>query len=177
MPAEFILCVGAVEGRKNQLGLLKGMQSAGVEVPVIFVGTGKAYLKDLRYWAKQNGMEKMISFISGLSNTDLAILYQRALLLAYPSLYEGFGIPLAEAMASGTPILTSKGGVFEEITGPAGRLIDPYSPDSIGEGLLEVLNNKEATTNRVNAGLERAKLFTRENFALRSLHCYQGLLK
>lgn len=174
LPDSFVLCVGAIEARKNQLSLLKGMVEAKLDLPLVLVGNGKRYWKDIQFWARQNHWDKRILQVSGISNAQLATLYRKATLLAYPSLNEGFGIPLVEAMATGTPILTSNGEVFQEVCGEAAVYIDPQQPSSIAAG-LKVIQEPQKRAELTLFGKQRSKAFTRASFASQMLEIYKSL--
>jgi glycosyltransferase involved in cell wall biosynthesis len=101
---------------------------------------------------------------------DLARLYRGARCLAYPSLYEGFGIPIVEAMACGTPVVTSRGGATEETAAAAAVLVDPLDPAAIAGGIEEAVARREEL---VPAGLERAGEFQWDDVARRTAEVYR----
>ena len=96
------------------------------------------------------------------TDDELARLYRGARCLVYPSLYEGFGIPVLEAMACGTPVVTSRGGATEEVAGGAAVLVDPLDPVAIAAGIAEAERRRDELVAR---GLERARAFTWERTA------------
>jgi glycosyltransferase involved in cell wall biosynthesis len=105
-----------------------------------------------------------------VSDEELARLYRGARCLAYPSLEEGFGIPLIEAMASGTPVVTSSGGATEEVAGGAAVLVDPLDAASIADGIEEAAKRRDEL---VRAGLERARAFDWAETAARTADVYR----
>jgi len=140
---DYVLAVGTLEPRKNLAAAVEAARIAGVELRV----AGAAGWGDVA----------AEGWVGEPSDEELAALMRGARCLVYPSLYEGFGLPVLEAMACGTPVVTSRGGATEEVAGGAAVLVDPYDPAAIAAGI------EEATTRRdelVVAGLERAATFT-----------------
>ena len=103
-------------------------------------------------------------------------LYRGASLFVYPSLYEGFGLPVIEAMACGVPVLASNATSLPEVVGDAGVLMNPYDVDEWREGMLELLDDKKMRDEMSEKGLERAKLFTWEKCAQVTLNVYNEVL-
>jgi len=92
----------------------------------------------------------------------LPVIYQNAVCFIYPSFFEGFGIPLLEALISRTPVITSKGGCFAEAAGPGSMYIDPYNPEEIGEAILKVIDSKDLREKMINEGSEYVNKFRDE---------------
>jgi len=162
-PAEtgdYVLAVGTLEPRKNLARLAEATQRLGVELRV----AGDAGWGDVRLEGN------LIRRLGRVSDEELARLYRGARCLAYPSLEEGFGIPIVEAMASGTPVVTSRGGATEEVAGGAAVLVDPLDPDSIAAGIEEAAARRDEL---VAAGLERARAFSWAETARRTAAVYR----
>ncbi|MBI4127219.1 glycosyltransferase family 4 protein [Candidatus Peregrinibacteria bacterium] len=164
LPEKFILAVGTLEPRKNLISLIKAFSN-------IAEGHGDLHLCIAGGigW-KTAGIPKAIPpklasrihFLGYVEYSKLAELYSRAALLAYPSLYEGFGIPPLEAMACGTPVLTSNISSLPEVVGAAAVTVDPRNIDEIAAGIEELLKNPAPY---IQKGLERVKLFSWEKSA------------
>jgi glycosyltransferase involved in cell wall biosynthesis len=161
-PAEsgdYVLAVGTIEPRKNLPRLAEATRRLGVELRVAGApGWGQVELG--------TGVQR----VGRPTDEELARLYRGARCLAYPSLYEGFGIPIVEAMASGTPVVTSRGGATEEVAGGAAVLVDPRDPAAIAAGIEEAGARREEL---VRAGLERARAFSWTETARRTADVYR----
>ena len=155
-----MLAVGTLEPRKNLARLAEATQRLGVELRV----AGDAGWGDVRLDGN------LIRRLGRVSDDELARLYRGARCLAYPSLEEGFGIPIVEAMASGTPVVTSRGGATEEIAGGAAVLVDPLDPASIAAGIEEAASRRDEL---VRLGLERARAFDWTETARRTADVYR----
>ena len=140
---DYVLAVGTLEPRKNLAAAQQAAERLGVELKVV----------GARGW----GSVQVDGWLGRVSDEELAALYRGARCLVYPSLYEGFGIPVLEAMACGTPVVTSAGGATEEVAGGAAVLVDPRDPSAIAAGIEEVHARRD---DLVRMGLDRAREFT-----------------
>jgi glycosyltransferase involved in cell wall biosynthesis len=156
---EYVLAVGTIEPRKNLERLAEATRKLGVELRV----AGELGWGDVELGAG-------VRYLGRVSDDELARLYRGARCLAYPSLYEGFGIPIVEAMACGTPVVTSRGGATEEIAGGAAVLVDPLDPGAIATGIEEAAARRDEL---VPAGLERARAFGWDEVARRTAEVYR----
>jgi glycosyltransferase involved in cell wall biosynthesis len=158
----YLLYVGSVEPRKNLARLLQAWELIDRHCPdiqLLITGLstrGSGVFSEV----KLDRIPERVSFTGYVSDEDLPSLYSGALAFVYPSLYEGFGLPPAEAMACGTPVITSRTTSLPEVVSDAAALVDPESVDSIAEGMLEVIRNSSLRSQMSAKGLERAKLFT-----------------
>jgi len=155
---DYVLSVGTLEPRKN---LARVQQAArALAVPLRVIG------------AEGWGGVKVEGRAGRVSDEELAALYRGARCLVYPSLYEGFGLPVLEAMACGTPVVTSRGGATEEVAGDAAVLVDPLDVDAIAAGITGALARGEELRAK---GLERAKAFSWDRVARETLAVYEGV--
>lgn len=137
LPSDFVLFVGTLEPRKNLAGLVAAMRSVP-ELPLVVAGAdgwGDAVPDTVR--------DGDVRFVGFVPDADLRPVVQAASVLAYPSLGEGFGLPILEAMAQGTPVVTSRGSSTGEVAGEAAALADPHDPDSIAAAIREVLAERD----------------------------------
>jgi glycosyltransferase involved in cell wall biosynthesis len=153
---DYVLAVGTLEPRKNLASAQQAARRLGVELRVV----GE------RGW----GGVDVDGWVGRVSDERLAELYRGARCLVYPSLYEGFGIPVLEAMACGTPVVTSAGGATEEVAGGAAVLVDPRDPASIADGIEQAASRREELAAR---GLDRARGFTWERVAAETWQVYE----
>lgn len=176
LPDEFILYIGTIEERKNLLGIIKAVHIKNIDMHIVAIGRKTAYYQKISDYISQNSLENKITFIENLSNTELPAFYQMAKVFVYPSVFEGFGIPILEALASGTPVITSQGSCFPEAAGPYSVFVDPYQAESIGEGISKVLSSKELRVNMIVEGRKYALNFTEENVAHSLMKTYEELI-
>ncbi len=165
LPEKFILAVGTLEPRKNQLAILQALQSAGIKVPVVFVGKSTSYVAKLKRFLSENEMENQVTFLSDLPEKDLAAIYQCATLSLYISVFEGFGLPVIEAMASGCPVITSSVSVLPETAGDAAILCNPSMIEDISKKIELLLGDENLRSQTTEKGYQRAKLFHPEIYA------------
>jgi glycosyltransferase involved in cell wall biosynthesis len=144
---DYALAVGTVEPRKNLPRAIEGARLAGVELRIV----------GARGWGRVAAAGADVRWLGRVSDGDLAALYRGARCLVYPSLYEGFGIPVAEAMACGTPVVTSRDSAMADVAGSAAVLVDPLDPRSIADGIVEATTRRDELR---RAGLERASGYT-----------------
>jgi len=142
LPKEFILNVGTIESRKNVLLLLKALKQAKNDLPVVIVGRSTSYLKQLTDYISENGLSKRVLFIHNIAFADLPGIYQLAKVFVYPSLFEGFGIPIVEAISCGVPVITSSGSCFAEAGGPDCFYVNSKNPDQLQTALDTILFDK-----------------------------------
>jgi glycosyltransferase involved in cell wall biosynthesis len=145
---DYVLAAGTLEPRKNLDRVVAAARLAGVELRVV----------GARGW----GGVDVPGWVGRVSDGELARLYRGALCVVYASLYEGFGLPVLEAMASGTPVVTSVGGATEEVAGGAAVLVEPTDTEAIAAGIRDALGRRDEL---VPKGLERARTFTWQHAA------------
>lgn len=173
----FAFFVGNIEPRKNLLNLLESWQKTGIaDGQLLIAGSGKKYLERLRQFISEHKLEDRVRLLGRVPSADLPGLYQAARMFVYPALMEGFGIPIVEAMVSGTPLVSSQGGVFGEAGGKAARYADPRSPDSLAKVIGEVWGDEKLRLEMSKKGLIHAKQFDRDLLARQWLGLYQDLL-
>ncbi len=177
LPEKFLLAVGTMEARKNQLAILRAIHAAGIKIPVVLIGKTTSYTSKLNHFISENGMEDQVTFYSNLPEKELAGIYQCATISIYISIFEGFGLPVIEAMACGCPVITSKVSVLPETAGDAAVLCNPANFREIGEKIEMLLNNDVLRDELINKGYERAKMFHPESYAKKLISLYTKILK
>ncbi|MGB0452254.1 MAG: glycosyltransferase family 4 protein [Bacteriovoracaceae bacterium] len=175
----FILGVGALVENKNHESLIKSFSKIKKEKPnlhLIIVGKGsEAQKESLRNLAKELKVFDSFHLYTDLKTKHLHYLYKQAELFIFPSLYEGFGLPIVEAMASGCPVITSMGSGHEEAAGGAAKIVNPKDCDEIANSALEILSSEEKKRQYINLGLIQAQKFRSEKVSAELLDIYEGL--
>lgn len=167
----YILYVGSERPRKNLDRLFEAFAKLKTEFPelkLVKVGTpgrSETYRRNTMRKLDSLGITQDVIFIDFTSELELAYYYSSASLLAYPSLYEGFGLPPLEAMACGCPVVASNTSSLPEVMGEAGIMVDPYDTDSLAQAMREVLTNSKLRDDMVRKGLEQVKKFSWERAA------------
>jgi glycosyltransferase involved in cell wall biosynthesis len=177
IPEKYILTVGTIEPRKNQLSLIKGIDESGIDIPLVIVGNRTSYFKKLQQYRDTGASGNKIIFLQNLPVNELAVLYQNATFSAYISKFEGFGLPVTEAMASGCPVLASLGSGLSETAGDAALFCDPEDIKDIGNKISTILNDDSLKNELINKGKTRAIRFHPESSAEQLVSVYVNLLK
>jgi glycosyltransferase involved in cell wall biosynthesis len=175
LPRPFILSVGTLQPRKNYGRLIEAFAQlvAGRNAWHLVIIGGKGWMYDTIFeQVKRSGLEGRVHFPGFVDEADLPALYSAADLFAYVSLYEGFGLPLLEAMACGTPVIGSNTSSLPEVIGEVGLQVDPRNVNDITNALQRMLVQAELRTRSIELGMERAKLFTWEKAARELLAIY-----
>ncbi|VAW17933.1 Mannosyltransferase [hydrothermal vent metagenome] len=160
LPEKYILSLGTIESRKNHLNILKAIQSGNIDVPLVIVGRPTTYVQNLLDYISENNMERKIHFLDKVPDEDLPAIYRGAQFLAYVSFFEGFGLPLIEAMASGCPVVTSNTSCLPEVAGDAACFCDPGDVDEIKGCFINLLDNRKLREGLIEKGRERAMRFS-----------------
>jgi glycosyltransferase involved in cell wall biosynthesis len=160
----YLLYVGNIKPHKNLERLIEAFHLVRAqgrsELELIIIGDEISKLQSLRRAVHKYDMHRYVRFLGYVPDKTLAVLYRLASVFVFPSLYEGFGLPPLEAMASGTPVVTSNLSSLPEVVGDAAVLVDPYSAESIAEGILSVLRSTHLRGELSKRGLERVKAFS-----------------
>lgn len=174
LPERYILCVGALEARKNQLRLIEAVAGSSADMPLVLVGRGTtAYKEQLQAHAKRYGVA--IHLIENAPLEDLPAIYRMASVFAYPSLFEGFGIPILEAARCGVPVVASNGTCFEEIAGEGALYVPPTDVEALATALRSTLQDSDKTLRRVQLALQNTEKFRAEHIAHSMMQVYQSL--
>ncbi|HDH7820612.1 TPA: glycosyltransferase family 4 protein [Raoultella planticola] len=161
---DFLLCVSNRKKHKNEAGVLNAFKVADIDKKIKLVFTGKPdeYLKSLIEHLELNDR---VVFTGFLNTEELPKLYRSACALVFPSFYEGFGLPVIEAQASGIPVITSSSTSLGEVSGGAALLVDPYQIDEIAIGIETIIHDKNERYRLIDKGLHNAENYTWERTA------------
>jgi glycosyltransferase involved in cell wall biosynthesis len=175
----FVLYVGNIKPHKNLVRLIEAFDELRRgeldDLKLLIIGDQISKLPALRRAVHRHKIHKHVRFLGYLADDQLAILYRLASVFAFPSLYEGFGLPPLEAMASGTPVVTSNVSSLPEVVGGAAVLVDPYDVDAIVDGLRRVLTNPTLAAEMRQKGIERAREFSWERSVAKTWGVYQQI--
>jgi glycosyltransferase involved in cell wall biosynthesis len=161
LPGEYILYVGTIEERKNLLRIVEALDKGNIYCPLVVVGRKTGYYNIVKNYIEKNGM-KDIYFLDQVQVADLPAIYQGSSGFIYPSSYEGFGIPILEALNSGIPVITSAGGCLEETAGKGGLLIDPDNREQMISAITKVLEDTGLRDRLIREGGAHALRFREE---------------
>ncbi|PSF38307.1 glycosyl transferase family 1 [Aphanothece hegewaldii CCALA 016] len=176
----YILFVSTIEPRKNVTNLIVAFnylkQTHKIEHKLVLIGQ-KGWEYTSIFAAIENSFyQKDIHHLDYLSDDEVAYFYSQADVFVYPSIYEGFGLPVLEAMTLGTPVITSNTSSLPEIAGDAAIKIDPENLIQIAEAILEVISSSQLRQSLITKGKERVKLFSWEKTAKQTLNAYKSIL-
>ncbi|MFA6236149.1 MAG: glycosyltransferase family 1 protein [Bacteriovorax sp.] len=175
----FILHVGAFERNKNQVTLLEAFADVAdkIEDDLVFIGQGKKYKDQVESRIMELNLSNRVHVLSTVHFDELPAFYQAAKVFCFPSLFEGFGIPILEALFSKTPVITSFGSCFPESAGPDSYFIDPLSKASVAEGLVKVLSDQNLQNQMSSRGLQFVQRFHRRMTTAHLVDVYTRLLQ
>ena len=176
---DFILAAGTLEPRKNIPALIEAFSEIApkTDTQLVLAGpTGWGITPEELLEPVDNVTKARISITGEITTAELAALYTEATVFCYPSLLEGFGLPVLEAMSYRTPVVTSKGTSTEEIAGDAAVTVNPSSVIEISEALARLVIDKSAAQEIGDAGYQRSKLFTWDKAASATVDIYRKLL-
>lgn len=151
LPKSYLLYVGTIEKRKNLLKIIQALHQGNIDIPLVAVGRETEYMNEINQYIKENNI-KNVTFIHYIPNSDLPAVYQMAHAFIYPSAYEGFGIPVIEALNSGIPVVTSRGGCLEETAGPGGILVDPEDSEEMIDSINRVIEDQNFRDKLISEG-------------------------
>lgn len=174
LPNDYILNVGTIEKRKNLLIILKSITKTDKNLVVI--GKKTAYFKEVWSFIVAHNLEKQVFFLKNLTPEEMAIVYQKSTLFVYPSIFEGFGIPIIEALYSKTPVITSVGSCFFEAGGSNSIYVNPENSNELREAINSVWDNKSKQTEMKEKGFKFVQKFNDEIFAQKWQNLYRSLL-
>lgn len=177
LPETYLLNVGAIEPRKNQLLILKALKAKAIETPLVIAGRKTDYLTELQQFIENNKLQNQVFILPNVDFNDLPALYQSASVFIYPSQFEGFGIPIVEALQSGIPVIAAKGSCLEESGGPNSRYVSSNDETELAEQILTLLRDNELRDNMIKSGKAYAQQFSDKAIAKNLLNIYTEVIK
>ncbi len=176
LPKSFILYVGTIEERKNLLTLIKALYYGKIDIPLVVIGKHTQYMNRVIEFIEKHSLINII-FCDVVQNQDLPGIYQLADLFVYPSIFEGFGIPILEALYSKVPVITSKGGCFAEAGGTSTLYVDPNNVEEMTAAIKKVLYDRKLQETMRKEGYRHARNFDENKVSSNIVQIYQKVLK
>lgn len=173
LPNNFILNVGAINERKNLLNLIKSIQN--LDTTLIIVGAKTSYFRIIKNYVVENKLQNKVFFLENVSMSELSAIYQMATIFVYPSIFEGFGIPIIEALYSKTPVITSLGGCFPEAGGPNSIYINSNNVEQLTVSINSLLKNNEKRGEMAVKGFEFVQKFNDSMISKNLINFYKNL--
>lgn len=175
LPENFILNVGTIEERKNALLIVKALKHLSAEIKLVLIGKETKYATRLKSFLNQEQLEDRVIFLKDIDFKDLPAIYQLAKVFVYPSEFEGFGIPILEALYSGCPVIAATGSCLEEAGGPGSIYISPKDEIALSKVIDSILKDEALRTEMITAGKKYASGFTEEVHANAIIKIYENL--
>lgn len=176
LPETFVLFVGTIEERKNAMEIVEALTYMPV-VSAVLVGRRTAYTDQVSERAVKLGVSDRLLMLHGVSDDDLHALYHLAAAFCYPSRYEGFGIPIIEAMEAGLPVVAATGSCLEEAGGPDSLYVSPDDPKAFAEATKRMLPGGDKRQEAIEKGKEYVKRFDGKKVAAQVLQLYHDITK
>lgn len=176
LPERYIVGVGTIEKRKNLMLTLEAMAIGQLDIDLVACGRATPYLDNLKDFARRHGISDRFHPIHDCSFADLPAIYQMSQASVYTSRFEGFGIPILEALNSGVPVITTQGGVFPETGGDAAFYVDPDDPKQMADTIAAILGDKALRDSAIERGYAYAANFAEDKIAANLLAFYQKVM-
>ncbi len=176
LPKRFILSVGTIEERKNLLLLIKALPHTRGNEHLFVVGKPKSYFEEVKKYIIEHQLTDRVTFLHEVTFQELPAFYQMATVFVYPSRYEGFGIPILEALYSGVPVIASTGSCLEEAGGPHSMYVDPDDELDLAKKINKVWNTPALRQEMMLKGFEYCYNFSNEKLAAQLMQVYQQTL-
>ncbi|MCL2097416.1 MAG: glycosyltransferase family 4 protein [Bacteroidales bacterium] len=176
LPDNYVLYVGTIEQRKNLLSLVKAMELLPPSLKLVAAGKPTSYFHTVQEYIRQRRLEDRICFQHQVKFADLPAIYQQAQAVCYPSLFEGFGIPLLEALNSRVPLVASNCSSLPEAGGPDSLYVNPLDHEAIAEALRKAIEDETTRRQMIEVGIKFAANFREERVAKNLWKVYQELM-
>lgn len=181
LPENFLFFLGNTDPKKNTPGVLKAfsdyLKKTGDDMYLVMLDYEQSALNKILSDIGDKELRSRILLTGYVINTDLPAIYNLCRIFLYPSLRESFGIPMLEAMRCGVPVITSNTSSMPEVSGNAAYIVDPYKPEEITEGIIELLSNKQLRDELIEKGTKQSQKFSWKNMAIEVLELYKTVYK
>lgn len=176
LPTRFLLSVGTIEARKNVLLIVKALKQLPADVCMVLVGKRTDYANEVEAYIQEHGLQERVKLLSEVSFADLAAVYQLATIFIYPSIFEGFGIPIVEAIKSRVPVIAATGSCLEEAGGPDSLYVHPADDAALAAHITHLWTHENKRQEQIVKALKYAERFTTAHFAEHTMQVYQELI-
>jgi glycosyltransferase involved in cell wall biosynthesis len=176
LPRHFILNVGTIERRKNILLGVQALESLPSDLSLVIVGRHTAYTNQVMEYVATHGLSRRVHILHDVPDVDLPALYAQAEAFVYPSVYEGFGIPIIEAVSCGLPVIACTGSCLEEAGGPDCRYVSPDDPEALADAIRQSLKGTPDREARIQRSQDYIRRFQGDDVASQVAAIYRSLL-
>ena len=174
LPEKFLLNVGTIEERKNILSVFEALKET--TIPLVLIGKKTSYYEKLVAFTKKNNLTNQIIYLENIPLTDLSVIYKLATIFVYPSIFEGFGIPIIEALYSKTPVITSTGSCFSEAGGEDTIYIKPNAIQDLKKAIELLWNDENLRQEKIEKGFQFVQKFNDDTISKEWIKTYKSLL-
>ena len=175
LPKRYLLCVGTIEERKNLILAVKSLKFLPEDIHLVAVGKKTKYADKVKKQADKIGVSHRLHLLSGVNNDELNVIYKNAEVFVYPSRYEGFGIPIIEAIFCGLAVVACTGSCLEEAGGPDCSYVSPDDTEGMAASIMFLLNNEEERKKRITSSLEYVQKYKGTNIAEQVFELYKTI--
>lgn len=175
LPEHYILNVGSIEERKNVLLAVKALLHLPEEMHLVILGRRTPYTDQINTFIHAHHLEDRVKILNGIPFSDLPAIYQQAEVFVYPSRFEGFGIPIIEAIYSGVPVVAAIGSCLEEAGGPSSIYVHPDDVEGMADALKQASGNQAVRARMIEEGKKYVRRFSEEEQAQQLMGIYSGL--
>lgn len=176
LPERYIVNVGTIEERKNVLLAVKALRMLPEDISLVIVGKATSYTEKVKAYIRENALESRVKILHNVPNEDLPAIYQMAEACVYPSRYEGFGVPVIEAIQSGLPVVACTGSCLEEAGGNGTIYVDPDDVYAMAEAIKQVVKGAPGREERIAASRQYITRFEGNNVAQQVMNVYRDVL-
>ncbi|WP_207427757.1 glycosyltransferase family 1 protein [Pedobacter sp. SYSU D00535] len=176
LPAKYLLHVGTIEERKNLMLIVKALPKVSADVKLVVIGRETDYAAEVREFIQSNNLTERVIFLKNVPLKDLPTIYQLAEMFIYPSEFEGFGIPIIEALYSGVPVIAATGSCLEEAGGPGACYVHPKDEVQLGYCINNILNRPDVREEMVKMGYQHVENFSESRLAANLINTYTKAL-
>lgn len=175
LPTDYLLNVGSIEDRKNLLLILRALPRLRNGISLVAAGRPTPYLAQVTRFIRENGLSGRVKLLHGVSFADLPALYQSASVFIYPSFFEGFGIPVLEALRSKVPVIAATGSCLEEAGGPGSLYVDPHDAEGLAEKIDRIVSDAALRREMIETGLAYSENFAPQVLSERLMNVYEAV--